>query len=70
VMRDELLLRAIVVENKTTALRARLLVDYYNTSKNANKKNQVVEEFGQCIYQILFSRFPSPDSLEPVYCTL
>lgn len=69
-MRDELLKRAIVDANKTTVLRARLLVDYFNTSTNANKRNQVVEEFGQCLYQILFSRFPSPDSLLPVYNTL
>ena len=67
VMHDELLKRAIVEANKTTVLRAGLLVDYYNTSKNPNKKNQVVDEFEQSIYLILFSRFPSPDSLKPIY---
>ena len=70
VMHDELLKQAIVKANKTTVLRAGLLVDYYNTSKNPDKKNQLVEEFAQSLYLILFSRFPSPDSLKPVYNTL
>lgn len=69
-MRDELLKHAIIEADKTTSYRARLLVDYYETSKNPNKKNQVADEFKQSIYQILFSSFPSPDSLKPVYTTL
>jgi len=69
-MRDELLKHAIVEADKTTSQRAQLLVDYYNSSKNPNKKNQVVDEFKQCIYQVLFSSFPSPDSLKPIYSTL
>lgn len=69
-MRDELLKQAIVEADKSTSLRAQLLVDYYNSTKNPNKKNQVVDEFKQCIYQVLFSSFPSPDSLKPIYSTL
>lgn len=69
-MRDELLKRAIMEADKTTTYRAQLLADYYNSSKNSNKKNQIADEFKQCIYQILFSSFPSPDSLKPVYVTL
>ena len=69
-MRDELLKQAIVEADKSTALRAQLLVDYYYSTKNPNKKVQVVEEFKQCIYQVLFSSFPSPDSLKPIYSTL
>ena len=70
IMRDELLKHAIVEADKSTSLRAQLLVDYYNSTKNPNKKNQVVEEFKQCIYEVLFSSFPSPDSLKPIYNTL
>jgi len=69
-MRDELLKLAIIEADKTTTHRAQLLVDYYYSTKNANKKNQVADEFKQSIYQILFSSFPSPDSLKPVYTIL
>lgn len=69
-MRDELLKHAIIEADKTTTKRAQLLVDYFNSTKNPNKKNQIADEFKQCIYQILFSSFPSPDSLKPVYTIL
>ena len=69
-MRDELLKHAIVEADKSTSLRAQLLADYYNSTRNPNKKVQVVEEFKQCIYQVLFSSFPSPDSLKPIYNAL
>ena len=70
IWQEELLKQGIVQANKTTSKRARLLVTYYNTTKNENKKNQVSDEFKQSIYLILFSSFPSPDSLLPVYNTL
>ncbi len=70
ILKEELLKQCILQANKTTSRRAELLVDYYNTTKNENKKNQVADEFKQCVYQILFSSFPSPDSLLPVFNTL
>lgn len=69
IMQEELLKQSIVQANKTSSKRAQLLVNYYNTTKNENKKNQIAEEFQQSIYLILFSSFPSPDSLLPVYNT-
>ena len=69
IMQEELLKQSIVQGNKTSAKRARMIVTYYNTTKNENKKNQVAEEFKQSVYLILFSSFPSPDSLLPVYNT-
>jgi hypothetical protein len=70
VMQEELLKQSILQANQTSSKRARLLVAYYNTTKNENKKNQVADEFKQSVYLILFSSFPSPDSLLPVYNTL
>jgi tetratricopeptide (TPR) repeat protein len=70
IMQEELLKQSIVQANKTSTKRAELLVAYYNSTKNENKKNQVAEEFQQSVYLILFSSFPSPDSLLPVYNTL
>jgi hypothetical protein len=70
ILKEELLKQSIINGNKTSSKRAGMLVTYYNTTKNENKKNQIVEEFKQSIYLILFSAFPSPDSLLPVYNTL
>ncbi len=70
IMQEELLIQSIMNANKTSAKRAGMLVTYYNTTKNENKKNQVADEFKQSVYLILFSSFPSPDSLMPVYKTL
>jgi len=69
-MQEELLKQSIMQANKTSSKRARMLVTYYNTTKNENKKNQIAEEFKQSVFQMLFSSFPSPDSLLPVYNTL
>jgi len=69
-LRDELLKLAINEADMTSTFRAQLLVDYYNSTKNPNKKNQIADEFRQSIYQMLFSSFPSADSLKPVYNTL
>lgn len=69
-MQEELLKQSIGQANSTSSKRARMLVTYYNTTKNENKKNQVADEFKQSVYLILFSSFPSPDSLQPVYKTL
>lgn len=69
-MQDQLLRQAILQADKTTTYRAGLLVNYYNSTKDNNKKNQIADEFKQSIYLILFSSFPSPDSLMPVYHTL
>lgn len=68
-MQEELLKQSISLANKTSSKRAALLVTYYNTTKNENKKNQVADEFKHSVYIILFSSFPSPDSLLPVYKT-
>lgn len=70
IMQEELLIQSIMNANKTSAKRAGMLVTYYNTTKNENKKNQIADEFKQSVYLILFSSFPSPDSLLPVYNTL
>lgn len=69
-MQEELLKQSILQGNKTSSKRAHMLVTYYNTTKNENKKNQIAEEFKQSVYLILYSSFPSPDSLLPVYTTL
>ncbi len=67
ILQEELLKQAIAQANKTSSLRAELLTAYYNSTKNENKKNQIADEFHQSAYLILFSSFPSPDSLLPVY---
>lgn len=69
ILQEELLKQAIVQANKTSSKRAELLVKYYNSTKNENKKNQIADEFRQSVYLILFSSFPSSDSLLPVYNT-
>lgn len=68
-MQEELLKQSILLANTTSTKRAVMLVTYYNTTKNENKKNQVADEFKHSVYIILFSSFPSPDSLLPVYKT-
>ena len=70
IMQEELLKQSILQANKTSSKRARMLVTYYNTTKNENKKNQIADEFKQSAYLMLFSSFPSADSLLPVYNTL
>lgn len=70
IMQEELLKQSIVHASNTSSKRACMLVTYYNSTKDENKKNQVADEFKQSTYQILFSSFPSPDSLMPVYKTL
>lgn len=70
IMQEELLKQSILQGNKISSKRTRMLVTYYNTTKNENKKNQIAEEFKQSVYLMLFSSFPSPDSLLPVYNTL
>jgi tetratricopeptide (TPR) repeat protein len=70
IMQEELLKQAIVKANKTSSKRAELLAAYYNLTKNENKKNQIADEFAESARQMLFSSFPSPDSLLPVYTTL
>ncbi|MBK7029134.1 MAG: hypothetical protein IPH45_07940 [Bacteroidales bacterium] len=69
-LREESLRQAIALENKNTVKRAKLLATYYNTTSNVNKKNQVADEFKLTIYQCLFSAFPAPDSMKPIYETL
>ncbi len=69
-LRDELLKQAILQANKTSVKRAGLLVTYYNSTEDENKKNQVADEFKQTAYYCLLSSFPSPDSLLPFYQTL
>jgi tetratricopeptide (TPR) repeat protein len=70
ILQEELLKQAIDKANKTSSKKAELLVTYYNVTKNENKKNQIADEFVESVRQILFSAFPSPDSLLPVYTTL
>ncbi len=69
-LQGEFLKLSILTEDKTSTLRASLLVAYYNSTDDKNRKNQIVDEFYQSTREILFSHFPSPDSLLPVYKTI
>jgi tetratricopeptide (TPR) repeat protein len=69
-LQEELLKAAIVQTSKTSVVRATLLADYYNSVSVQDRKNQVADEFKQMTYTCLFSTFPSPDSLQPIYETL
>lgn len=69
-LKEESLILSLSQEDKTSTKRARLLAEYYNTTTNNNKKNLVADEFKLTLYQCIFSAFPKPDSLLPIYETL
>lgn len=70
VLKEESLIQSLSQVDKTSSKRARLLAEFYNTTTNSNKKNLVADEFKITIYQCIFSAFPKPDSLLPIFETL
>lgn len=63
----ELLGKAIDQSDRTSTLRARLLVNFYDGLKTPNKKNIIAEDYKATLYTCLLGSFPAPDSIPLIH---
>ncbi len=67
VFSTELLGHSIDQADRSSTLRARLLVKFYATIKNPNKKNFIAEDYKSITYECLAGSFPAPDSIQLIH---